>query len=289
MNAAPEAGTDAGAAPPLPPGRPVELPGRGTTFVRELRGPRGAPTLVLLHGLGVDADLNWFPSYAPLSERYPVLALDHRGHGRGVRTHRFRLADCADDVDALCNVLRLKRVVPVGYSMGGPIAQLLWHRHHDRVSGMVLCATASRFTQSAARQAAAAMGPAIAGFARITPRALPYNPIIRQLVASRMSDPGLRQWVASRERRTDPTAVLQAAAAIGRFSSRDWIGGVEVPTAVVVTQFDRLVPRARQEELVARIGTATEHRVLGDHAVCVTRPDLFVPALLDACSAVTGR
>lgn len=280
---------EAGEAPPLPSGRPVELPGRGRTFIRELRGPKGAPTLVLLHGLGVDADLNWFTSYGPLSARYNVVAMDHRGHGRGVRTPRFRLADCADDVEALCNVLDLSKVVPVGYSMGGPIAQLLWHRHRARVAGMVLCATGARFAQNAGRQMAAALGPAVAGIARFSSVALPHNPIVRQLVASRMADPGLRQWVASRERRTDPSAVLQAAAALGRFSSRDWIGGVDVPTAVVVTQFDRLVPRPRQEELLKRINTATEHRVLGDHAVCVTRPDLFLPALLDACTTVTGR
>jgi pimeloyl-ACP methyl ester carboxylesterase len=279
---------EAGEAPPLPSGRPVDLPGRGTTFIRELRGPKGAPTLVLLHGLGVDADLNWFTSYGALSERYHVVAMDHRGHGRGVRTPRFRLADCADDVNALCEVLNLRKVVPVGYSMGGPIAQLLWHRHRARVEGMVLCATAARFAQSAGRQMAAALGPAVAGISRFSSVALPHNPIVRQLVASRLADPGLRQWVASRERRTDPSAVLQAAAALGRFSSRDWIGGVDAPAAVVVTQFDRLVPRARQEELLRRINTATEHRVLGDHAVCVTRPDLFLPALLDACAAVTG-
>jgi pimeloyl-ACP methyl ester carboxylesterase len=242
----------------------------------------------LLHGLGVDADLNWFASYTPLAERYRVLAIDHRGHGRGIRAPLFRLSDCADDVVALCDELGIRQVIPVGYSMGGPIAQLMWYRHRDRVAGMVLCATAARFVQTAGRQMAAAMGPAVAAISRFSSRALPHNPIVRQLIASRMADPGLRQWVASRERRTDPSAVLQAAAAIGRFSSRDWIGGVDVPTAVVVTQFDRLVPRARQEELVRRIGTATEHRVLGDHAVCVTRPDLFLPALLAGCAAVTG-
>jgi len=279
---------EGGTAPPLPAGRSIALPGRGKTFVRELKGPRGAPTLVLLHGLGVDADLNWFTSYASLAERYRVLAIDHRGHGRGIRTPLFRLADCADDVVALCDLLEIRTIVPVGYSMGGPIAQLLWYRHRDRVSGMVLCATAARFVQNAGRQFAAAMGPAVAAVARFSSRALPHNPIVRQLIASRMADPGLREWVASRERRTDPSAVLQAAAAVGRFSSRDWIGGVDVPTAVVITQFDRLVPRARQEELVHRIGTATEHRVLGDHAVCVTRPDLFLPVLLDGCASVTG-
>lgn len=254
-----------------------------------MKARRGAPTLVLLHGLGVDADLNWFACYAGLAQRYHVLAIDHRGHGRGIRAPRFRLADCADDVAALCDVLDIERVVPVGYSMGGPIAQLLWHRHPDRVSGLVLCATAARFAQGAVRQMATALAPAMAGVARFTSRALPYNPIVRQLVASRMADPGVRQWVWGRERRTDPAAVLQAAAALSRFSSRGWLGTISVPTAVVVTQFDRLVPRSRQQELIDRIGTATEHRVLGDHAACVTRPDLFLPVLLEACRSVTGR
>jgi len=42
--------------PALPPGREVVLPGRGSTFVREVAGPPGAPTVVLLHGLGATAD-----------------------------------------------------------------------------------------------------------------------------------------------------------------------------------------------------------------------------------------
>ena len=31
--------------------RDIELPGRGRTSIREVHGPEGAPTLVLLHGL----------------------------------------------------------------------------------------------------------------------------------------------------------------------------------------------------------------------------------------------
>src|SRR3954468_10514681 len=139
---------DAGAArttnrgPALPPGRHVELPGRGRTFVREVAGPPGAPTVVLLHGLGASADLNWFPTFAPLGARYHVLAVDHRGHGRGIRSRRrVRLSHCADDVAALAAELGVTRLIAVGYSMGGPIAQLLWHRHRDLVEGLVLCAT----------------------------------------------------------------------------------------------------------------------------------------------------
>ena len=44
-------------APPsfVPAGRFVELPDRGTTFIREAAGPPGAPTVVLLHGLSPPA------------------------------------------------------------------------------------------------------------------------------------------------------------------------------------------------------------------------------------------
>ena len=127
---------DAVGGPPIPLGRRVELPGRGTTFVREIPGPPGAPTVVLLHGLIASGGLNWFQAFAPLSEHFRVLAPDMRGHGRGIRTwSRFRLADCADDVAALLDHLEVDRVVAAGYSMGGPIAQLLWHRHPEKVAG----------------------------------------------------------------------------------------------------------------------------------------------------------
>ncbi len=64
--------------------REVRLSGRGTTFVRELAGPAGAPTLVLLHGLAATGGLNWGPSFGPLSRVFRVVAIDHRGHGRGI-------------------------------------------------------------------------------------------------------------------------------------------------------------------------------------------------------------
>ncbi|MGV3760288.1 MAG: alpha/beta fold hydrolase, partial [Actinomycetota bacterium] len=120
----------ADAGPVLLPGGPLELPGRGTTFVRHHPAPPGAPTVLLLHGIGVTADANWFTAYPALAERYGVVALDHRGHGRGIRTRRpFRLTDCADDAAALLDVLGdTGPVIACGYSMGGPVAQLLWRR-----------------------------------------------------------------------------------------------------------------------------------------------------------------
>ena len=65
--------------------RRLELPGRGELFVRDIPGPDPqAPALLLLHGLGATARLNFGPSFRPLSRHFRVIALDHRGHGRGL-------------------------------------------------------------------------------------------------------------------------------------------------------------------------------------------------------------
>jgi 3-oxoadipate enol-lactonase len=134
--------------PALPHARFVSLPGRGTVMVRDFGGAPGAPVVVLLHGWTATADLNWFRCYQALGERYRVIAFDHRGHGTGIRSKKpFRLEDCADDAVDIAAALGVDRFIPVGYSMGGPIAQLVWRRHPTRVRGMVLCATAAVFVE----------------------------------------------------------------------------------------------------------------------------------------------
>ena len=280
------------AAPPLslPPGRPVHLPGRGTTFVRDLPGPPGAPTVVLLHGWTATADLNWFPSYEALGRHFRVVALDHRGHGRGIRSRRpFRLADCADDTAALAAVLGVERFIAVVYSMGGPIAQLAWKRHRDVVSGLVLCATGTRFARSDPRSQALFGGMyGLSMAARLTP-ALTRRRVMGDVVTRRLAGSPLGDWAGAELRRNDPASLLQAGAAIGRFDSREWITDVDVPTSVVVTKDDQLVSPHRQLALAKAIPGSMVFEVRGGHTVCVERPAAFVPVLVKACVAVTQR
>jgi 3-oxoadipate enol-lactonase len=274
---------------PLPPGRTVELPGRGTTFIRELPGPPGAPTLVLLHGLSANADLNWFPTYRPLGREFRVVAVDHRGHGRGIRDgRRFRLADCADDVAALADVLGLPSVVPVGFSMGGPIAQLVWHRHRERVDGLVLCATSRNFRGRPHERLLFASMPVVTAASRVAPVDAARS-LLHGALAPRLGDDEVVAWASRELQRNDPRRVLEAAHAVGRFSSHTWVGGVDVPTGVVVTTEDQVVSPRRQQKLAAAIPGATVHPVDGDHFVTGRDPEAFVPALLDACRTVATR
>jgi pimeloyl-ACP methyl ester carboxylesterase len=275
--------------PDLPPGRALELPGRGRTFVREVTGPPGAPAVVLLHGLGASADLNWFPSYAGLGRHFRVVAIDQRGHGRGIRVgSRFRLEDCADDVVALADALGIERVIPVGYSMGGPVAQLVWRRHRERVAGLVLCATSRNFRGGPRERMMFAALPGFVAAMRMTPTPIRRGVMLRAF-PNRYEDPPMRQWAYSELRRNDPAGLAAAAAQLGRFSSHQWIGEVDVPTAVVVTARDTLVPPHRQLRLAESIPDASVHIVDGDHAACVMAWRRFVPVLVEACLSVSQR
>lgn len=284
LDAPPAAG-----GPELPPGREVHLPGRGTAFVRELAGPPGAPTLVLLHGWTATADLNWFTSFKALGERYRVISLDHRGHGRGIRTDaRFRLADCADDVAALAEELELEQVVPVGYSMGGPVAQLVAHRHPDLVAGLVLCATTASFTGTRQARIFTSVMTGAGWLTRWAPERA-RDRITDRLVAARVDDSPLRHWADQELRRNDVRMLAEAGASLGRYCARDWLGTIEVPAAVVVTLRDRLIAPHRQLELADLLADGTTHLVDGEHSACVLQADAFVEGLLDALDSVTTR
>ena len=65
-------------------------------------------------------------------------------------------------------------------------------------------------------------------------------------------------------------------------------GGAEIPTAVVVTRQDRLIPAWRQLQLAQSLPGATVHLVEGNH-FAFARYDLFVPVLLEACQSVARR
>ncbi len=275
-------------SPRLPPARAIELAGRGRAWVYD-SGPAAGPdrpALLLLHGWTSTAALNWHRCFPALTAEYRVLALDLRGHGRGVRSRiPFRLEDCADDAAALITTLGLSQVTAVGYSMGGPVAQLLWRRHRGVVDGLVLCATAARF---AARQE---LGGPLGTLGLGASMALSLLPEIVRRQGMTLAS---RNWAANREipawaieewERNDPSALIQAGLAIGRFDSTGWIGTVDVPTAVVVTARDTTVSPRRQWNLAQSVPGAVAFPVQADHRACVEQPRFFVPALMAACRA----
>jgi pimeloyl-ACP methyl ester carboxylesterase len=274
----------------LPSGRSIRIPDRGRTWIRDIAGPPGAPTVVLLHGLFATADLNWATSYEVLSQRFRVVAIDHHGHGRGRRTLRpFRLERCADDSAAVCEELGIERAIVCGYSMGGPLALLFWRRHPELVDGLVLCATARRFNGGHLAEKvgilALASTTAIASLTSRRLRRIFMNALVR---VGLPDNPGL-EWITDELARHDPGVMAQAIPAVLGFDSRSWTHSIDVPTSVLVTTEDAMVAPWRQRALAEGIPDSHIVECSADHTVIVDAHSDFPARLLEACLAVAAR
>lgn len=264
----------------VPPGRILPVPGRGEFFVRDSGGD--GPPVLLLHGWMFNADLNWGLAYGPLaSAGYRVIAMDHRGHGRGLRSRSpFRLADCAADCAAVLRETGATNAVVVGYSMGGAIAQLLALEHRDSIAGVVMCATSASWDSKVMQRTWRAM-PALRlafGVGGIAA----YDRAIAQMgfPKSPRSD-----WIAAELSRGSSRDIAEAGKELGRHDTRAQLGSIGKPAASIVTTKDRSVPPRFQRDLAAGLG-AKEFELDADHMASGTNPHEFNTALLEAVAYV---
>ena len=233
----------------LPPARTVHVKGRGEFFIRDsgLLDPQAErPAVMLLHGWMATADLNWVGAYPDLIDAgYRVLAIDHRGHGRGLRPlAKFRLTDCAADAAGVLRTLGVAPATVVGYSMGGAIAQLVTRDHPDVVSGVILSGTAQHWQEPALRRYWLAMGAMGLGLA-VFPSHF-WGVGIRR---SGIPESPRTAWLESELMRHSARDVAEAGRELGRFDSRPWLKRLDVPSAVVLTSRDDLVPPKKQRQL----------------------------------------
>jgi 3-oxoadipate enol-lactonase len=233
------------------------------------------------------ADLNWFSVFPALAAEFRVVAVDLRGHGRGISGRRFSLEDCADDIAALAGALGIRTIVPVGYSMGGLVAQLVWRRHPELVSGLVLCSTARNFRGSPVEKLVSLGLPSFAVAAQMMPFLhLVGSSVLGSAMLGNIRDPGMWRWACAEMELVNLATAFCAVEVVSRFTSHDWIGGVRVPTSVVVTTRDQTVPASRQVKLAQAIPGAVVHPIDDDHGVCLNAPAKFSAVLLTACRSI---
>jgi len=271
----------------MPPARTVYVPDRGELFMRDTgpTHPGDGPPVMLLHGWMATADLNWAGAYGSLIDAgYRVLAIDHRGHGRGLRTAApFRLADCAADAAAALRALELGPATVVGYSMGGAIAQLVARDHPDVAAGIVLSGTAQHWQEAESKRLWRAMGPL-----GLTLSVAPRASFLAAFRRAGLRDPQRTAWALGELTRNSARDAAEAGRELGRFDSRPWLRSVGIPAAVVVTTRDSAVSPRKQRELADALGAEVFDAPI-DHLEVTTRGDLYNPALLQAIEAVRAH
>lgn len=261
----------------------VEVAGRGTVTVWDNELDSDDPPVVLLHGWNVDAPLTFGAVVPTVGAVHRTIMFDHHGHGHGVRsTERFRLEDCAADVLCITEAIGVEHFVPVGYSMGGLIAQLVALRAPDRVAGVVLASTAHQFSVRRRERAEfGALGTASKAMPRLGPKA---QARAFRTIAGAICRP-LPEEVLDSVLLADPTKLLEAGHAIGQFDSRGFLHAIDTPSVVVISENDQIIPAERQFELAHLLDAevvVTPH----NHHAPIFEQESFGRALLDGIDLV---
>lgn len=267
----------------MPAARTIIAPGRGELFLRDTGGH--GPVVMLLHGWVASADLNWCGAYDALTAAgYRVLAIDHRGHGRGLRPLvPFRLTDCAGDAAAVLRMLDVAPAIVVGYSMGGAIAQLMARDHPDVVGGLVLSGTAQHWQDPETRRAFKALG-VVGLLLALAPR-WTWRAGLRRVG---LGDSPQNAWVLSEMMRHSVPDLIEAGRELSRFDSRPWLRPLPIPTAVVLTTKDDAVPPAKQRDLASALGAEVFEAPI-KHLDIGSEREVYNPVLLRALAAAGGR
>lgn len=108
-------------------------------------GQASGHPILFLHGMGCDGT-DWEPQFDAFGDRFRVVAIDHRGHGRSDRDvgEGYSIAGFAADALRVMDLLDIDMAHVVGLSMGGMIAQQLAITAPERVCSLSLMDTFSK-------------------------------------------------------------------------------------------------------------------------------------------------
>ena len=239
------------AAPPLPPGREVELPGRGTTFVREVAGPAGRAD----GRAAARLDGHRRPQLVPVVRRRS--AGGSRGRARPSRPRpRHRVVGAVPAGGLRRRRHRADRrarhrAVHPGRLLDGRARSRSWSGSATRTGSTAWCCAPPPSTSPAPATSGslfASMG-ALARASRLDARPAARSPL-RPLPGPAL--PAVRRLGdrAGQPARLD--GILEAGGPSAASRRAEWVGEIDVPTAVVITMRDHVVPLRRQMRLFER-------------------------------------
>ena len=204
--------------------------------------PDGRPAAVLIHGSGGQADA-WRPVLEQLA-LVSAVAVDMPGHGGSSGRPLTSVAECSQFVDVLRQRLGLDRIVVVGQSLGGAVAQQYAYDHPGACAGIVVANSAPDFHISDAR------------IRDIKERWLETAEAYAAGQVSPRAGAALKQAALAMVRARNPDTFIADLEVCNGFNSRAWAGQIAVPVVIVAGHDDTLAVPARSLALLELIAHA---------------------------------
>lgn len=237
--------------------------------------------MVLIHGLGWDAERLWHNQIDVLAEAgWQVTAPDMLGVGQSaVLTQPVTIRDYADDIAELLSEARVGLAVLVGFSMGCLIAADLAARQQPETAGLVLACGGLRSTTDGA----AATEQMLARAEALGPKAFAaeQSEMVFGTTYATQHPKAVTAFAAWRAEMDQPSLHHAFRAGYGC----DYEGAVAkltCPISIIAADQDRFLPLASAKALAGILSDAPVH-VINDsgHMAPVEQPKAFNAALLD--------
>jgi len=227
-----------------------EVANDGAKIHYEVSG--NGPTVVLGHSLLCDTTM-WRGVAPRLAERYRVINVEARGHGRSTAPGPFTLEDLADDWRRILDAEKVDRAFLVGLSMGGMTSMRLALSAPSRVAGMVLIDSNADREEAARRLRYGALAAVYRRLGLIRPLVGPIAAILfgRTTLTERKQ---LVDDLAAVVRRHDRHQLPQAIRAVFRRGPiLERLSAIDCPTLIVVGEEDKATPVIKSRRMANAI------------------------------------
>jgi pimeloyl-ACP methyl ester carboxylesterase len=228
-------------------------------------GPRDAPPVVLLHGLGA-TNASMLPLLAELAQDHRVIAPDFPGFGASGAPHwRYRAGDLARWLDAFLTAVDAKPAALVGNSLGGRVALEIAMTAPSSVTRMVLLCPSPAFRRMRQFTPLVRLLPPDAV---VPPLPMPHRAVVAGIRAmfsrpdrlaptwyDAAADEHLRVMRSYRHRRAFFACLKQIYLedAFGERGFWDRLPHMQTPALFVWGDHDRLVPASFERHVVAAV------------------------------------
>jgi len=246
------------------------------------------PPVVLGHSFLCTGDM-WASQVAVLEERYRVINIDLRGHGRSGTTSRpCDVYDLVGDVVAVLDSLKIERAVWAGLSIGGMVAMRAAITAPERVRALILADThAGRETPlKTFKYRLMNAGAKVFGLRPFLPGVVP----LMFGATTRKSNPELvAAWEEKFAAIDLPSIGVILDGLVRRDSVIDRLSEIEVPTLVLVGSEDASLPEALSREIAERVPDASLVVIPNaGHLSALEQPELVSEAILEFLGRLDG-
>jgi pimeloyl-ACP methyl ester carboxylesterase/tetratricopeptide (TPR) repeat protein len=237
--------------------------------------PNGTP-VIMLHGF-TDSWYSFSTVLPLLDNKYRVYILDQRGHGDSSRpAGGYAMQQFAADVVAFMDAMNLKQATIVGHSMGSFVAQHVAVEAPERVSKLVLVASATTVRNDAVsqlqREINALGDPVPEKFARDFQLSTIFQPLPQEFLHN----------VVKESLKTPAHVWREVVAEMLSPETNVQLKKIKTPTLILWGDKETIFPRSEQDLLVGALRNSVL-KVYTDtgHALHWERPERFAKDLQD--------